>query len=276
MKYPDIISVDETNFDIQVLEYSQRIPVLVDFWAQWSNLCQKINTLLEKLANEEAGRFRLALLDVDLNPQLTQRFQVHTVPTLKTFENGAITRQIEGVKTTSQVVNYVQAIVPGPEKLLLEKAASLLETHHHQEVEDICLEVLDDIPNQPLAKLLLAKSFLWQNRYQQALDVLDKFPSSPELPKAELLKLLAEQLTKGQEDLLSSSNQLDLIYSRVLKLLHSGKIPSALDGLLAILEKDKTYQSGLPHQLTLSVFELLGEDHPLTVEYRSLLANTLF
>ena len=276
MEHSDIVTVDEANFDYQVLEYSARVPVLVDFWAQWSQTCQRTSPLLEALTEQYSGRFRLAKVDVDQNVQLTQRYQVHTVPTLKIFENGLITRQIVGIKTNIQVIDFVQEIVPGSENLLIEKAASLFQTEEYQEVEGISREILENDPTQPRANLLLAKSLIWQGEYPEAKKILAQFPSSPEFQGAEKLRPLVEALgtlTGGQSQ---GEELLDAVYLRAVKLISLGNIPAALDGLLDILRKDKQYRGNLPRDLILGVFELLGNDHPLTQEYRPRLANVLF
>jgi len=276
MEHSDIVTVDEANFDYQVLVYSERVPVLVDFWAQWCQTCQRTSPLLEALAEQNSGRFRLAKVDVDQNVQLTQRYQVHTVPTLKTFENGLITRQIVGIKTNIQVIDFVQEIVLGPENLLIEKASSLFLTEDYREVEEISREVLEDDPAQPRANLLLAKSLIWQGKYSEAKEILAHFPSSPEFQGAEKLRPLVKVLDTitGQQS--SGTEQLDAVYFRAVKLISLGNIPAALDGLLDILKKDKLYRGSLPKDLILGLFELLGDDHPLTQEYRPQLANTLF
>ena len=276
MEHSDIVSVDEANFEYQVLAYSERVPVLVEFWAQWSQTCQRTSPLLEALTRQNSGRFRLAKIDVDQNVQLTQRYQVHTVPTLKTFENGLITRQIVGIITNIQVIDFVQEIVPGTENLLIEKASSLFQTEEYKEVEEISREILEDDPAQPQANLLLAKSLIWQGKYPEAKGILAQFPSSPEFQGAEKLRPLVEVLgttTGGQSP---GEELLDAVYLRAVKLITLGNIPAALDGLLDILRKDKGYRGNLPRDLILGIFELLGEDHPLTQEYRPQLANTLF
>lgn len=276
MEHPDIVSVDEANFEYQVLAYSERVPVLVDFWAQWSQTCQRTSPLLEALTRQNSGRFRLAKVDVDQNAQLAQRYQVHTVPTLKTFENGMITRQIVGIKTNIQVIDFVQEIVPGPENLLIEKATNLFQVEKYREVEEISREILEDDPAQPRANLLLAKSLIWQGEYQEAKFILAQFPSSPEFQRAEKLRPLVEALGTIAEGQSPGAELLDAVYLRAVKLISLGNIPAALDGLLDILRKDKGYRGNLPRDLILGVFELLGEDHPLTQEYRPQLANTLF
>jgi len=271
----DIITVDERNFDFQVLEYSQRLPVVVHFWATWCSDCPRTNQHLEDLANRHAGQFRLAQVDVDENPQLVQSYQIHTVPTLKNIENGTVTTQMEGARTNLQLDEYIRKIVPGPEKLLLKRAASLLVDGKYRAVEDTCLEALDIAPGNPTAKLLLAKSLIWQTEYLEALTILNHFPASREYQGAKKLADLAEALLTSAEET-ENSQPLDAINNRALALLRQKKFPAALDGLLEIIKRDKRYRGGKPQAVILGVFELLGENDPLTEEYRQLLANALF
>ena len=276
MEEPDIISVNELDFEVQVLVYSDRIPVLVNFWASWDDAWNRTNVQLESLVLENPGRFRLANLDVDKNPLLTGRYQVHTVPTLKTFQNGMITHQLEGLQTNLQLIDYVRSFAPGPENLLLEKAASYLESSHYEDVEDTCLEVLEDDPENPGAKLLLAKSLIWQGEYLEALTSIHHFPTSTEYQGAERLSPLVEGLLKEFDPGQQSENPLDPHYYRSLHLIQIGNIEAALDGMLEILKQDKGYRSGQPRKIILGVFELLGNDHPLVIDYRAQLANALF
>ena len=276
MDEPDIISVNEMDFEVQVLVYSDRIPVLVNFWASWDDAWKRTNVQLESLVLENPGRFRLANLDVDKNPLLTGRYQVNTVPTLKTFQNGMVTHQLEGLQTNLQLIDYVRSFAPGPENLLLEKAASYLESSHYEDVEDTCLEVLEDDPENPGAKLLLAKSLIWQGEYLEALTIIHHFPTSTEYQGAERLSPLVEELLKEFDPGQQSKNPLDPHYYRSLHLIQIGNIEAALDGMLEILKQDKGYRSGQPRKIILGVFELLGNDHPLVIDYRAQLANALF
>lgn len=276
MEEPDIISVNELDFEVQVLVYSDRIPVLVNFWASWDDAWKQTKVQLESLVLENPGRFRLANLDVDKNPLLTGRYQVHTVPTLKTFQNGMVTHQLEGLQTNLQLIDYVRSFSPGPENLLLEKAASYLDSNRYEDVEDTCLEVLEDDPGNPGAKLLLAKSLIWQGEYLEALTIIHHFPTSTEYQGAERLSPLVEGLLKEFDPGQQSENPLDPHYYRSLHLIQIGNIEAALDGMLEILKQDKGYRSGQPRKIILGVFELLGNDHPLVIDYRAQLANALF
>ena len=276
MGEPDIISVNEIDFEYQVLTYSELVPVLVDFWAQWSTSCQRTSAQLETLAQEHTGRFRLAKVEVDNNPILTERYQVHTVPTLKTFQNGLVTHQVEGIRSNLQLVDFVNSIVPGHDNLLLQKAESFLNSSQFEDVEDTCLEVLLETPENAKAKLMLAKALIWQGEYLEALTIINHFPVSVEYQNAEKLKPLVEQLLLKFDQQSEHKNPLDAVYFRTIDLIQRGNIAASLDGLLEILKIDKNYRRGMPKDLILGLFELIGDDHPLVKEYRAKLANTLF
>jgi putative thioredoxin len=272
---PDIISADDNNFDLMVLEYSSHIPVVVEFWAKWHLECQRVSDVLEDLAVRHTGRFRLARVNVDSNPRLTKGYQVHTVPTIKTFDNGHVAGQLEGSHTDPQIESFLKRFIPSPEDLLIAKATSYLRDAQYLSVEETCLEILEENPENPGAKLLLAKSLLWQGNYLESLTILQGFPASREYRSAEKLLPLAEGLL-APSGLEQDGEPLEAIYRRALTLIKENQIPSALDGLLETIKQDKNFRKGNPHKMILGIFELLGEEHPVTEEYRSLLANALF
>jgi len=143
-------------------------------------------------------------------------------------------------------------------------------------VEETCLEVLEEDPGNPGAKLLLAKSLIWQGEYLEALTIINHFPASREYQGAEKLGPLAEGLLQEFDPGLRSENDLDPHYFRSLHLIQIGNIEAALDGLLEILKQNKSYRNGGPRKIILGVFELLGNNHLLVIDYRAQLANALF
>lgn len=276
MSSPFIVHVDESNFDYQVLAYSQKVPVIVDFWAPWCDPCQRISPLLERLAQDRQGKFRLAKVNADENTGLTQRYQVHTLPTIKAFQNGRVIGELRGVKTASQIREFVGQVVPSPEDLLVDKAHSLLAKGEFEEVESICREILEKRPQHPGGTLALIKSLLGQGESQGALDLLRTFPASPQYEQAETLLPLARVMAEEAPGSAPGQDQIDAVYQRAVRLINMGNIPAALDGLFEVLKKDKRYRDGEAKEVVLGLFELLGDDHPLTVEYRPELANILF
>ena len=80
------IEINEGNFQTEVLQSSQ--PVLVDFWAEWCGPCKMLAPALDEIASEQAGRAKIAKVNVDKNPELAARYGVQAIPTLVYFAGG--------------------------------------------------------------------------------------------------------------------------------------------------------------------------------------------
>ena len=90
--------VTDASFAREVLEASGAQPVLVDFWAAWCGPCRMVAPLLDQLAAEAGGRYVVAKLNVDENPQTAARFQVQSIPTLFIFKGGQIVERVVGAQ----------------------------------------------------------------------------------------------------------------------------------------------------------------------------------
>jgi len=91
-------TVTDTSFATDVIEVSSAKPVLVDAWAEWCGPCRMIAPLLEQLAAESNGKYRIAKLNVDDNPRTAAQFNIRSIPTLLIFKNGQLADQIVGVQ----------------------------------------------------------------------------------------------------------------------------------------------------------------------------------
>lgn len=273
---PDIIDVNESDFEFQVLAYSQEIPVLVDFWAPWCAPCRVLSPILEKLAEEAQGGFRLAKVNVDENSNLSKRYQVHSIPAVKAFREGRIVAEFSGLRPENQVREFLRSIAPSASDLAIEKGNSLLQMRQARQAELAFREALAEDNNHPVALLGLCRSLLQQGLGRHSLEILKQFPASREYNSAQALLPLAEALASSQDDQKETENPLDAAFQRAVRLIQRGNIEAALDGLLDILREEKRYRNGKAKQLILAVFELLGETDPITQNYRSELASVLF
>jgi thioredoxin 1 len=82
------VAVTDQDFQQMVVDYSNEMPVLVDFWAEWCGPCRMVAPIMEKLAGEFAGQIRIAKVDTDSNPALSQAFRIMSIPTIMIFKDG--------------------------------------------------------------------------------------------------------------------------------------------------------------------------------------------
>jgi putative thioredoxin len=269
-----IIEVSEADFDYEVIQYSRSKPVVVDFWAEWCAPCKTLGPMLENLVENAGGRFRLAKVDVDDNPNLAIRYDIRSLPNVKGFRMGQVMSEFVGVIPQPEIENFLKELAPSPTDLTLTKGLGLLQYHRWADAEISFRKVLQDQSKSPTALLGLVKGLLAQNKPKEALDILKHFPSSREYAIAEILRPLADALV--QTSPLTTCPDREAIYLRALNLIKNGKFPAALDGLLELLRLDKNYRNGKARKLVIAVLEILGDENDLTRQYRAELASVIF
>ncbi len=270
-----IIEVREADFEYEVIQYSRSKPVIVDFWAEWSVPSQALGPILEELVENAEGRYRLAKVDVDENPNLAIRYNIRSLPYIKGFRMGQAVSEIFGTIAQPDIEKFLKELTPNPTDLLLTKGLGLLQYHRWADAETTLRKVIQEQPQKsPAALLGLTKSLLAQNKTKEAHDLLKNFPASKEYAAAEMLRPLAEALLQTQPQ--TGNHNLEAIYLRALNLIKTGKFPAALDGLLELLRQDKTYRNGNARKIVVAVLEMLGEENELTRQYRAELASVIF
>jgi putative thioredoxin len=271
-----IITVSESNFEYEVIAYSQRIPVAVDFWAPWCIPCRTLSPMLERFTKEAAGAFRLAKINIDENVNLALRYNVRSIPAVKAFRDGQVASEFVGIQPESRVREFLGALAPSENDLIMEKAKSILQLHQWQEAEKAFRKVLETSPNNAAALLGLCKSLLGQGRVVECQKLLHSFPASREYHSAETLRPLADAIIRAHTAGFIEDDPLLAAYRNSLRLIEKGNLPAAMDGFLDILKQEKHYQDDEVRRVAVALLEVMGDENPLTRQYRNELATILF
>jgi len=109
---PHVVEATVERFEADVFERSRQTPVVLDFWAAWCQPCRLLAPLLEKLADEYAGRFVLVKADTDQLPQQALAFRVEGIPAVYALRNGKVIDSFTGLLTESQLRQWLAAIIP--------------------------------------------------------------------------------------------------------------------------------------------------------------------
>lgn len=278
-----VMDVDEASFERDVIQRSASVPVIVDFWAEWCGPCRTLGPLLERLAAEQAGRFVVAKVDVDRNPQLAEAFAIRSIPAVKAVLGGRIVDEFVGALPEASLRQFIARLMPTQADEAVARGLVAESSGDAATAEASYREALAEDPNHPAARLGLGRLFE-QTRPEEALVELERVLSgTPERVDADRIAARIrlqgadggaekELLTRVERDPNDLAARLELGKTLAAKGAHE----EALQHLLEVVRRDRTFEDDAGRKAMLDVFELLGPRHPLTERYRDTLAQLLF
>jgi putative thioredoxin len=272
-----IRSVTEGDFEYEVLAYSQSIPVLVEFWANWSKPSKSLTPLLEKITLEAEGSFRLARVDVDAFPNLPLRYGVFTIPAIVAFTQGTRISELTGLQPEARIRGFIDHILPpNPAHLLSQKGDSLLGLDDFDAAAIAYQDALKLRSGFPPALLGTMRLALRQGDPDTAKLIFQDFPISKEYEKAESLMPVVKAMQDFQNHVLPADTDLESAFMNSIRLSIRGNIYGSLDGLLGILRENKHFGKDRGKQVFLGLLELLDPESKEVDNYRKELASILF
>ncbi|MFN2308893.1 MAG: thioredoxin [Gammaproteobacteria bacterium] len=282
---PYVFDVTEADYPRSVLDNSRRVPVLVDFWADWCGPCKMQLPVLLKLAGEYAGKFLLAKVNTDTERGLASLHNIRSIPTLKLFRDGQVVEEILGAQTESTLRTLLDKHVPRASDALREQALALAAAGDLDAALNQLRVAAADDPDNPRAQLDYLRLAMQAGQLDEADRALAGLPrelrDDAEIRRLAVLLDLARRSASAPEraalEQRLAQNPDDLAARELLaaKLAVAGETEAALEQYLDILRRDRRYGDEAGRKGLLALFELLGSQHPLVGRYRAQLFTLL-
>ncbi|MBG6057679.1 putative thioredoxin [Cryobacterium sp. MP_M5] len=271
----------DANFG-EVLELSMTVPVIVDLWAEWCEPCKQLTPILEKLVAEYEGRFVLAKVDVDSNPQLTQAFQAQSIPTVAAVIGGQPVQLFNGAIPEGQVREVLQRVLQlAAEHGVTGTAVAPEPTGEGDDAAEAPVPVEPELP--PLHREAYeaiergdyaAATALYKTAVAQ--DPRDQMAIAGLAQVGLLARLQGRTLAEIRAEAAAAPGDLDAQLLVADLDLSGGHVEDAFDRLLALFPTQDPAGKNRIRERILDLFEVIGRDDPRVAPTRSRLTALLY
>ena len=245
------MNVTTATFEREVLEASKTLPVVVDFWAPWCGPCRSLTPILEKVAADYAGRVKLVMVDSDENPEISSALHIRSIPNVIAFKGGQAAAQFMGAVPEGQVRTFFDKLLPSPSELALARAEAHFAAGSMDEAEKELAQVEPDADRDARVEAL----------------------------KQGIAYARAGKTGPGEDELKAkiAANPADFEARASLATLYAAqrRYREALEALLEIVRRSKTWKDGEARKQMVAIFNLAAGDPDLVSEYRRKLGSAL-
>ncbi|WP_425093100.1 tetratricopeptide repeat protein [Tropicimonas sp. S265A] len=285
----------EATFMADVVEMSQTVPVIVDFWATWCGPCKTLGPMLEDAVKAAKGKVRMVKIDVDAEQRLAgalaqQGLPLQSIPTVVGFFEGRPVDMFQGAVPQSQITEFVNklAALSGDGGLAeaVEAAETMMTEGAFDDAAQIFAAVLGEEPENAAALGGLARAHIELGTADQAEALLNNAPpaiaTAPEVEAARAqLELFRQAADAGpvaelRAQVEADPDNLQARFDLAQALHASGEVQEAVDTLLELFRKDQEWNEGAAKAQLFTIFDALGPQDPVALNGRRKLSSIIF
>jgi len=280
----------EATFMADVVEASQEVPVVVDFWAPWCGPCKTLGPALEAAVTAARGKVRMVKVNVDENPMIAQQLRIQSLPTVFAFWQGRPVDAFQGALPPSELKTFVEKLAAlGSDDGLgeaLEEAEKLLSEGAAVDAAQVFAAILAEEPENAAAFGGLARAHVTMGELDQAEALIANAPpaiaQAKEVEAARALLALARQAANaGPVDELRAAvaanpDDHQARFDLAQALYAHGDTAGAIDELLELFRRDREWNEGAAKTQLLTIFDALKPTDPLAQKGRRRLSSMIF
>jgi len=283
----------DNEFITDVIDASNKYPIIVDFWAPWCGPCKNLTPNLEKAIKYYNGKIKLVKINIDENQGVASQLRIQSIPAVYAFFQGKPIDGFMGAQTENQIKEFISNIITksGVEvesdlDKILENANINLENGLFEEARNQFQEVLDEDNKNITANVGVVKSYIAEKDFDVALNKLNSIPKEIEKEpifkelnsEIELLNKVSKTRSLGiiQNDLEKNPNSLDLKFELALSQIANEDYEDSIENLLNIFKIDKSWENGKAKDQLILLFDTLGNKNELVLKARRKLSSIIF
>ncbi|TAG78696.1 MAG: thioredoxin [Burkholderiales bacterium] len=280
-----IFDVTVENFESDVILASDTTLIVLDFWAEWCGPCKTLTPILEKLAKEYAGRFRLAKVNTEEQQEIASMFGIRSIPTVIALKGQKPVSAFQGAQPEARVREFLDKFLPSAGEEKLAKAKEKLDSGDIEGAIDELKVALALTPSMDAARLMLADIAMRDNRIEEAKQYLAQCKPTTKLDEdyqrvASKIEA-AEQAGNSPEanalraQIASDPTDHEARLQLAAVLVVESQFEPAFQTLLESVQLDRNWNEQAARKKLIEYFALAKEQPELVRRFRQALAATL-